>query len=109
MIFQWSDGNEEHIAKHGVRPSEAQYVVEHALPPFPRGIEDEKQLVWGQTEAGRFLQVIFVYLADEQVDFPSLSPVDRIGFQGGEVVRLVIHAMSMTNDQKRQYRRLKRQ
>src|SRR5437868_3280743 len=109
MIYQWTPWNRFHIGKHGVKPDEAQYVAEHAHPPFPRGIGDEKQLVWGQSESGRFLQVIFVYLADDEVDFFSLSPLDRIRFEGGDdVVAFIIHAMDMTDDQKRQYRRLMR-
>jgi uncharacterized DUF497 family protein len=68
MIYQWTEWNREHIGEHNVRSHEAQYVVDRARPPFPREVEDEKQLVWGQTESGRYLQVIFVYLSDEEVD-----------------------------------------
>lgn len=105
MIYQWITRNREHIAKHGVQPHEAQYVVEHARSPFPREIETDKLLVWGRAESGRYLQVIFVYLSDEEVDFGELSPLDRLRFERGEEVAMVIHARDMTQDQKRQFRR----
>jgi uncharacterized DUF497 family protein len=110
MIYQWNAWNLEHIGKHGVKPVEAEYVVDHARTPFPRGIGRDKQLVWGKTESGRYLQVIFVYLSDDHVDFSSLSPLERLRFESGEdEVGLIIHARDMTADQKRQYRRLMRQ
>lgn len=108
MIYQWTAWNREHIEKHAVEPEEAQFVVEHARPPFPRGIENEKKFVWGQTDDGRFLQVVFVYLLDEEVDFVSLPPLERIRFEDGEEVGFIVHAMDMTSDQKRQYRRVMR-
>ena len=109
MIYQWNDKNREHIARHGVKPEEAQEVGERAKRRFPRKIEDEKFLVWGQSVTGRWLQVILVHLPDESVDFGSLSPIERIRFEGGESVGLIIQAREMTADQKRQYRRGKRQ
>lgn len=107
MIYQWAARNREHIARHSVSEEEAQYVVQHASSPFPRGIEDSKQLVWGQTQVGRYLQVIFVYLEDEEVDFEALTPLERLRFDDGEDVALVIHARDLTADQKGQYRKLK--
>ena len=108
MIFEWNEWNVYHIGKHGVTASEAEFVTNVAEPPFPRQIEDEKQLVWGRTPNGRYLQVVFVYLADEDVDYFALSERDRIEFEGGKHVSYVIHAMEMTAVQKRQYRRLRR-
>jgi hypothetical protein len=84
-------------------------VIDNALPPFPREIEDEKHLVWGQSVSGRYLQVIFVYLADDEIDLASLSPVDRLSFLAGEEeVGVVVHARDLTTREKRQYRRLRR-
>ncbi len=109
MIFQWNDHNRRHIAKHGVTESEAEEVIDAAKPPYPRTMEDEKHLVWGQTGSGRFLQVIYIYLPDEDVDYFSLSTVDRLEFADDKAdVVLVIHAMELTSDQKRLYRRLSR-
>jgi hypothetical protein len=108
MIYQWTLRNREHIGKHAVRDVEAQYVVEYARAPFPRGSGDGKQLVWGQTESGRYLQVIFVYLRDDEVDLEWLSPLDRIRFQEGEEVAMVIHARDLKNNEKHQLRRIMR-
>jgi uncharacterized DUF497 family protein len=109
MIFQWNDWNRDHITKHAVKPLEAEHVVNHARAPFPREIDDEKHMVWGQTDRGRYLQVIFVYLSDEEVDFESLSLSDRLRFEAGEdEVGFVIHAMELTPIQKRSYRRMTR-
>lgn len=109
MIYQWNQWNFDHIAKHNVNPHEAEYVLDHARPPFPRETDDEKQLVWGQTDRGRYLQVVFVYLSDEAVDFKSLTPVDRLRFEAGDdQVVFVIHAMDLTPAQKRSYRRATR-
>ncbi len=60
MDFRWVAWNTEHIAAHGVGPSEVEEVVETARSPFPRRIEDDKWLVWGSTSDGRLLQVVFV-------------------------------------------------
>jgi hypothetical protein len=108
MIFRWSGWNLDHIATHGVTPQESQDVVQRSPPPFPRAIEDEKFLVWGQTKAGRYLQVIFVYLEDQEVDLLALSPAERIRCQDGEDVVFVVHARELTDDEKRSYRRRRR-
>jgi hypothetical protein len=46
-------------------------------------------------------------LADERVDIADLDAEQIVAFEGGEKVILVIHAMDMTADMKRQYRKLK--
>jgi hypothetical protein len=83
--FRWIAWNVDHIGRHGVTPAEAEHVVNRARAPFPQRIEDDKRLVWGTAPDGRYLQVIYV-----------LDP-DRTVF--------VIHAMPMTDKQKRQLRR----
>jgi hypothetical protein len=83
--FRWIDWNVDHIARHGVTPGEAEYVVNRARRPFPRRIEDDKRLVWGNTPDGTYLQVIYVLDPDGTV--------------------FVIHAMPMTENQRRQLRR----
>jgi uncharacterized DUF497 family protein len=106
VIFAWDDWNIEHIAAHDVEPAEAQYVLEHAGPPFPREIGNEKSLVWGQTADGRYLQVVFTYRSDEEIDYESLTVADLMALEAGDVpVVYVIHAMEMTPKMKRQYRR----
>jgi uncharacterized DUF497 family protein len=88
MEFRWIDWNVQKCLKHNVTPDEAECVVSNARRPYPKKIEDEKTLVCGQTETGRYLQVI--YLIDED---------DAI---------FVIHAMPLTQRKKRIYRRSQR-
>ena len=83
-----------HIAKHAVAAVEAECVVRNAGRGFPRKIGDGKWLVKGRTENGRFLQVIFIYPEDDEVDVDSLSVVDLIDYsEGNGTVIYVIHAM----------------
>jgi hypothetical protein len=99
--FSWGPANVEHIAKHGVAPAEAQYVATHARKPFPRYVGDGKWQVWGRTMDGRYLQVIYVYPDDEDVDIDSLSVTDLLAFSAGEAqVVYVIHAMELDDEQK---------
>ncbi len=97
----------DHIAKHDVKPSEAEYVVRHAASPFPREIADEKYKVWGQTTDGRYLQVIFAYRSEDEVAYDSLTLIDILAVESGEgPIVYVIHAMDLTLNMKHQYRRL---
>jgi hypothetical protein len=86
--FRWIEWNIGHIAEHGISPEDAEYVVNHAKPPFPRRTDAEQFLVWGQVPDGSYLQVVFI-LDDDGTAF-------------------VIHAMPMTENQKRQLRRKRR-
>jgi hypothetical protein len=36
--FYWDEWNVAHVAKHDVTRDEAEHVVRHAKPPFPREI-----------------------------------------------------------------------
>lgn len=85
MDFRWNEWNVEHIARHGVSPEEAESVVRHARRPYPLYHKDEKWLVWGRGNGGRFLQVIFVLDEDDSV--------------------FVIHARPLTEREKKRYRR----
>jgi uncharacterized protein len=60
MRFRWNDWNIWHIEKHGVTPSEAEFIVRFARQPYPKNVEDEKRMVKGQTQDGRYLQVIYI-------------------------------------------------
>ena len=88
MEIRWIEWNLEKIAGHGVSRDEAEHVVEHARPPYPRYREDEKLLVWGPTESGRLLQVVYL-----------LEPDDAV---------FVIHARPLTDNEKRRHRRAQR-
>jgi hypothetical protein len=83
--FRWIAWNVDHIARHGVTPFETEFIVNTARAPYPRRIEEDKRLVWGQTADGTYLQVIYILDPDGTV--------------------FVIHAMPMTDKQKRQFRR----
>src|SRR4051812_38677077 len=98
MVFAWDDLNREHIAEHGVSPEEAEEVVRSAENPFPQGIEDDRFVVWGPTEAGRHLQVIFVLKTPDEVPYESLAIEDWMAVEAGEVAEVirVIHAMDLT-------------
>ena len=59
--FRWNEWNEGHIANHVVEPEEAEYVVEHPARGFPRYDGMRKYRAWGQTAAGRYLQVVYIF------------------------------------------------
>ena len=81
-VFRWNEWNLEHIARHGVGPEEAEQAV-NANPAADAG--GDRYKVWGPTENGRFLQVVFV-----------LDPDDAI---------CVIHARDLTDREKKNWRR----
>lgn len=86
--FRWIPWNVEHIAQHGVAPAEAEYVINHPLRGFPRGIGNDKALVQGRTMEGRYIQVIYIF-----------SPADVV---------FVIHAHPLNAAEKRSFRRRRR-
>src|SRR5437868_2748059 len=106
MSFSWDTWNRPHIAKHGVSQQEAQYIVERRAAPFPRDIGDGKYLVRGQTEAGRYLQVIYTFKSDEDMDYESMD-LEAIIALSDEVspIYYVVHARDLTEREKRAYRR----
>lgn len=110
MVFIWDDWNLRHIAKHGVSRWEAEYIVLHAVPPFPREVGDGKQLVWGPSARGRLLQVVFVYREEDEIDYETLAFEDLIELTDAAtaVAVYVIHAMPLTERMSRQYRKLQR-
>lgn len=107
MIFAWDDLNRDHIARHGVNPEEAEHVVRHAENPFPQSVEDDKFVVWGVTEGGRHLQVIFVFKTPDEISYESLAIEDWMDIEAGnasDVIR-VIHAMELTDAMKHRLRK----
>jgi hypothetical protein len=85
MEFRWNEWNADHVAKHGVTPLQAEYVVQRARAPFPQEIGHGKFLVMGQDQNGMYLQVIYVADPDETA--------------------FVIHAMPLSDHNKKRYRR----
>jgi len=110
MIFAWDERNVAHLGKHGVTAREAEFIVRHARSPFPESARDGKFRAWGQTQEGRYLQVVFVYPEDEDVDIESLDPLDRLVFADGlEGVIYVVHARDLEESEKKQLRRRRKQ
>ena len=104
--FRWNRWNVDHIARHGVTPVEAEYVVEHAGPPYPRAMEDEKWIVRGQTREGRYIQVIYLIDADKDFDYAEMSPSDILEMGEENTPRFyVIHSRELTDREKFNYRR----
>jgi uncharacterized DUF497 family protein len=110
MVFSWDDTNRDHIARHGVTPKEAEEVVRGATRPFPKTIEDDKLVVWGTTDFGRHLQVIYVLKSPQEVSYESLAVEDWMGVEAGDIVVVirVIHAMDLTPRMKRSLRKRRR-
>ena len=84
MELRWIEWNIDKVVDHGVTPEEAESVVERAADPYPQHRED-KFLVWGATQAGRLLQVVFLLGEDDCV--------------------FIIHARPLTEGEKRRRRR----
>ena len=105
--FIWDRKNLDHIAKHGVKPAEAEYVVENARPPYPRYIASaDKFLVRGQTTAGRYLQAIYV-LESHAVGI-DYEEVDLLQLDLEEEAFYVIHARPLTPRERQLFKRRRR-
>jgi uncharacterized DUF497 family protein len=83
--YRWNDWNILHIAEHNLSPEDAEYVVDHARPPYPERTGNDKVLVRGQARSGQYIQVIYVVDRDDML--------------------YVIHARPLTENEKRRYRR----
>jgi hypothetical protein len=62
--FRWHDWNLGKMAKHGVKPAEAESVVRNARRPYPRQIGDGKWLVVGRGQGDRVIEVVYVHHDD---------------------------------------------
>ncbi len=81
--FEWDARNIGHIARHGVKPDEAEGAFQNE-PVFRKG-RSGFHIVYGRTEEGRYLFVVYVRKA-------------------GGTVR-IITARDMTPSERRYYRR----
>jgi hypothetical protein len=108
LTFAWDDWNLAHIARHGVGPREAEYVVHHASPPWPEEKGDDKLLVWGATAAGDMLQVIFVFKRPDELEFDALDIEHWAEVQDHDQIIYVVHAMPLTVTMKKRFRRRSR-
>lgn len=101
--FIWDDKNAEHATSHGVSIEEIEYVVLNARRPWPEPYGADKFRVWGRTEAGEFVQVVYVLESDAvEVDY---TEIDLLALDEGAEAIYVIHAMPLTEDMKKQYRK----
>ena len=75
FAFRWILWNIQKCESHGVDPEEAEEVVNSAARPYPRHIDDDKILVRGQTNAGRYLQVIYLLETDDVVFIIHARPL----------------------------------
>jgi len=84
--FQWDERNEEHPWRwHSVTPEEAEEVF-YIDPYFRRG-RDGTRYVYGQTEAGRYLFVVYLDLGGGLIRVISardMSSRERRLYCGGE-------------------------
>jgi hypothetical protein len=108
MLFAWDERNIEHIAKHAVVQFEAEFVIDNAEPPWPEEKGDGKLLVWGPTEVGRLLQVVFVFKTADEVDFDALTIDEWADLGEDDRIVYVVHAMDLTSAMKRNYRKRRR-
>jgi uncharacterized DUF497 family protein len=108
MLFAWDDSNTDHISKHYVTPREAEFVIESVGAPWPEQKGNDKLLVWGPTETGRLLQVIFVTRSPEDVEFDALTISQWADLTENDRIVYVIHAMDLTPTMKRLYRKRRR-
>ena len=74
--FRWNAWNLDHVGEHGIGPSEAEYVVTRAQPPFPEKSGPGKYIVKGQTDSGRYIQVVFVLDPDGTLYVIHSRPLD---------------------------------
>lgn len=81
--FEWIDWNIEHIAKHSVTPQEAEEACYNQ--PIIRKTKDSLYLVYGQTDAGRYLFIV-------------------VNCKSKDIV-YVITARAMTKNEQRYYQR----
>ena len=72
---QWDDWNVDHIARHGVEPEEVEQVFRHR--PFIQKGKRGRYLAYGQTDAGRYLTVVFEYLGQNRADIVTARDMVR--------------------------------
>jgi hypothetical protein len=104
--FIWDHWNTEHATRHGVTIGEIEFVVKRARSPWPMPHGDLKFLVRGQTESGRYIQVIYVLESDAAaIDY---TEVDLIELAEAANAFYVIHARPLKEDEKRALRKQNR-
>jgi uncharacterized DUF497 family protein/predicted DNA binding CopG/RHH family protein len=59
--FDWDEHNEQHLAKHGIRPSEAEDILagNHILLEYQMERNEQRWVAVGATRTGRILSIVF--------------------------------------------------
>lgn len=73
--FEWDEWNVEHIARHGVKPDEAEEVLWNG--PLIRQGRSGTRVALGQTEAGRLLAVVFAVRSGHAVYVVTARDMDH--------------------------------
>jgi uncharacterized DUF497 family protein len=87
--FRWNDWNRQHIARHGIVPEQAEYVVLNPRRRYPSYEGDGRWMVRGQDANGLYIQVVYVVDSEDETVY-------------------VIDARSLTDREKRSVRRRRR-
>jgi uncharacterized DUF497 family protein len=80
--FQWDEDNIEHLAVHRVEPFEAEEVLDD--DPLILKTRDDKYLAYGQTDAGRYLLVVFTWKSEHTIRVVTtrdLTPAEKSRFK----------------------------
>lgn len=101
----WTEENVAHIAEHGVAKHEAVEVLSGSTPPYPEDAGEDNRRVRGQTESGRYLQVVFAYKSSEDIDYLALTRAEVLALEDDVPIVFVIHARDLTSREKSQLRR----
>ncbi len=81
MFFYWDRWSREHATRHGVSEKEARSVVVRPTPPDPTPVGAGKLQVWGATEAGRLIQVIYLEISPERIRYDELDYLDILDLE----------------------------
>ena len=67
--FRWNQWNLEHATKHGCTVAEIESLARNPGRGYPRHIGNDKYLVVGRGQGGRFIRVVYV-IDDDGPLFP---------------------------------------
>lgn len=73
--FEWDDWNIEHIAKHSVTPQEVEETCYNQ--PIARRTKDGLFIVYGQSDAGRYLFIVVRYKPKGIVYVITARPMEK--------------------------------
>jgi len=68
-VFDWDQGNAQHVMQHGVLPSDVEQAIDdpHALATDTYDVAGERRFgLVGETEDGRLLRVIYIWRGDRR-------------------------------------------